>query len=95
MQPEATSRLDTTDLEQKVENMYREVDLHPHEKYHFEIGRSLAEKLGYDPKQLDQIPQQAIESFAGVEFFFDYAAIKEGNKVRIWAADHEWIFLLH
>lgn len=81
MQTETTSRLDTTDLEQKVKNMYREVALHPNEKYHFEMGRALAEKLGYDPKQLDQIPQQAIESFAGVGFFFDYAAIKEGDKV--------------
>jgi ubiquinone/menaquinone biosynthesis C-methylase UbiE/TusA-related sulfurtransferase len=81
MQTETTSRLDTRDLEQKVKNMYREVALHPNEKYHFEMGRSLAEKLGYDPKQLDQIPQEAIESFAGVGFFFDYAAIKEGDKV--------------
>lgn len=61
--------------------MYREVALHPHEKYHFEMGRTLAEKLGYDPKQLLQIPREAIESFAGVGFFFDYAAIKEGYKV--------------
>lgn len=81
MQTETTSRLNTTDLEQKVKNMYREVALHPHEKYHFEMGRGLAEKLGYDPRQLDQIPQEAIESFAGVGFFFDYAAIKEGDKV--------------
>lgn len=81
MQTETTSRLDTTDLEQKVKNMYREVALHPHEKYHFEMGRNLAEKLGYDPKQLDQIPQEAIESFAGVGFFFDYAALKKGDKV--------------
>lgn len=81
MQTETASRLDTTDLEQKVKNMYREVALRPNEKYHFEMGRGLAEKLGYDPIQLDQIPQQAIESFAGVGFFFDYAAIKEGDKV--------------
>jgi len=81
MQTETTSRLDTVDLEQKVKNMYREVALHPKEKYHFEMGRALAENLGYDAKQLDQIPQQAIESFAGVGFFFDYAAIKEGDKV--------------
>lgn len=81
MQTDASSRLDTIDLEQKVKNMYREVALHPNEKYHFEMGRALAEKLGYDPKQLDQIPQQAIESFAGVGFFFDYAAIKEGDIV--------------
>ena len=81
MQTETTSRLDTTDLEQKVKNMYREVALHPHGKYHFEMGRSLAEKLGYDPRQLDQIPKEAIESFAGVGFFFDYAALKEDDKV--------------
>jgi len=81
MQTETTPQLNTADLEQKVKNMYREVALHPHEKYHFEMGRVLAEKLGYDPQQLDQIPQEAIESFAGVGFFFDYAAIKEGNRV--------------
>jgi arsenite methyltransferase len=81
MQTETALQLNTTDLEQKVKNMYREVALRPREKYHFEMGRLLAEKLGYDPKQLDQIPQEAIESFAGVGLFFDYAAIKEGDQV--------------
>ncbi|HEV8283627.1 MAG TPA: methyltransferase domain-containing protein [Chitinophagaceae bacterium] len=81
MQTETALRLNTSDLEQEVKNMYREVALHPHEKYHFEMGRALAEKLGYDPKELDQIPQEAIESFAGVGYFFDYAAIKVGDKV--------------
>lgn len=81
MQAVTTPQLNTTDLEQKVKNMYREVALHPHEKYHFEMGRILAEKLGYDPRELDKIPQEAIESFAGVGYFFDYAAIKEGEKV--------------
>jgi arsenite methyltransferase len=81
MQTETASQLNVADLEQKIKKMYREVALHPHEKYHFEMGRSLAERLGYDPKQLDQIPQEAIESFAGVGFFFDYAAIREGDKV--------------
>lgn len=81
MHTETTLQLNTTDLEQKVKNMYREVAMHPHEKYHFEMGRALAEKLGYDPGQLDQIPQEAIESFAGVGYFFDYAGIKEGDKV--------------
>src|ERR1051326_7035990 len=81
MQTETVPRLNTTDLEQKVKNMYREVALHPHEKYHFEMGRLLAEKLGYDPRELDKIPQEAIESFAGVGYFFDYAALKGGEKV--------------
>lgn len=81
METETLRRLDRADLEQKVKSMYREVALHPHEKYHFEMGRALAEKLGYDPKQLDQVPKQAIESFAGVGYFFDYASLKEGDKV--------------
>src|SRR5690242_383655 len=81
MQTETVSQLNRTDLEQKVKNMYREVALHPHEKYHFEMGRPLAEKLGYNATDLDRIPQQAIESFAGVGYFFDYAALKEGEKV--------------
>jgi arsenite methyltransferase len=81
MQTETTLQLNTSDLEQKVKDMYREVALHPHEKYHFEMGRTLAERLGYDPTQLDQIPREAIESFAGVGFFFDFAALKKGAKV--------------
>jgi len=81
MQTETVPKLNISDLEQKVKNMYREVALNPHEKYHFEMGRALAEKLGYDPKELDQIPQEAIESFAGVGYFFGHAAIKEGDKV--------------
>src|SRR5437588_3972921 len=81
MQTESASKLNISDLEQRVKNMYREVALQPHEKYHFEMGRALAEKLGYNPEQLDQVPQEAIESFAGVGSFFDYAALKEGEKV--------------
>ena len=81
MQTETTPQLNTFDLEQKVKNMYREVALYPHEKYHFEMGRTLAERLGYDPKELDKIPQEAIGSFAGVGYFFDYAALEEGEKV--------------
>lgn len=81
MEATVTTKLNTGELEQKVKNMYREVALHPHEEYHFEMGRLLAEKLGYDPTELDQIPQQAIESFAGVGYFFDLAEIKEGEKI--------------
>jgi arsenite methyltransferase len=76
-----TSQLNTTDLEIKVKDMYREVALHPHEKFHFEMGRVLAEKLGYDPTELNKVPQEAIDSFAGVGYFFEYAALREGDNV--------------
>ncbi len=81
MEATATPKLNTTELEQKVKNMYKDVALHPEAEYHFEMGRSLAEKLGYDKNDLDNIPAAAIESFAGVGYYFDMADIKEGETV--------------
>ena len=54
------------ELEQKVKDMYRDVAQDPHGEFHFEMGRVLAERLGYLPEDLDRIPAEAIESFAGV-----------------------------
>ena len=45
------------------------------------MGRPLAERLGYPPEHLDQIPVEAIESFAGVEYYFDLANIETGDDV--------------
>ena len=65
--------VDTQDLEAKVQQMYREVALHPDAGFHFELGRRLAESVGYDPARLDLVPADAVESFAGVGHFFDLA----------------------
>ena len=73
--------VDTQELETRVRDMYCHVARHPGGEYHFEIGRPLAERLGYATELLDRIPQQAIESFAGVGYFFDLAALKEGESV--------------
>ncbi len=81
METIATSKLDTADLEQKVKNMYRDVALNPTGEYHFEMGRALAEKLGYEKEDLDSIPSEAIDSFAGVGYYFDMATLKEGEYV--------------
>jgi len=77
MEPLSAKKLDTIDLEQKVKSMYRDVALHPEGEYHFEMGRKLAEKLGYDKTDLDRIPAASIESFAGVGYYFDMANIKD------------------
>jgi arsenite methyltransferase len=74
-------QLDTTDLEQRVKQMYQEVALQPEHEFHFETGRPLAERLGYPPGDLDRIPAGAIESFAGVGYFQDLAAIAPGEAV--------------
>ena len=69
------------ELEVKVKEMYRAVAQNPHEKFHFETGRGLAEKLGYPLIDLDKIPQEAIDSFAGVGYYFDMAHIEKGERV--------------
>ena len=76
-----TKKVNADELEQKVKSMYRDVALNPNGKYHFEMGRTLAEKLGYEKECLDLIPAAAIESFAGVGYFCDIANFKEGEKV--------------
>jgi ubiquinone/menaquinone biosynthesis C-methylase UbiE len=72
---------DPRELEAKVKAMYREVALNPQGEFHFEMGRKLAERLGYDPQDLDRIPAEAIESFAGVGHYFRLADLREGETV--------------
>jgi arsenite methyltransferase len=69
------------ELEGRVKAMYRAVAEDPHGSYHFELGRDLAERLGYPASVLDQIPEGAVESFAGVGYFFDLADLKHGERV--------------
>jgi arsenite methyltransferase len=77
----AETMVDTTALETKVKEMYRQVATAPDGDYHFELGRGLAEQLGYPGRWLDRIPAQAIESFAGVGWFLDLADLRPGECV--------------
>jgi SAM-dependent methyltransferase len=72
---------DPKDLEAKVKAMYRDVAENPKGEFHFEMGRALAERLGYPPADLDRIPAESIESFAGVGYFFHLADVKPGEAV--------------
>jgi arsenite methyltransferase len=73
--------LDRRDLESRVKQMYEQVAESPQADFHFETGRGLAEHLGYPPADLDAIPAAAIDSFAGVGYFLDLAAIGPGARV--------------
>ncbi|MGQ4879764.1 methyltransferase domain-containing protein [Billgrantia sp. LNSP4103-1] len=73
--------VDRQELEARVKAMYRDVAEAPQGAFHFEMGRALAERLGYDPGALDRIPAAAIDSFAGVGHFLDLAAIQPGETV--------------
>jgi ubiquinone/menaquinone biosynthesis C-methylase UbiE len=77
----ARTGLDAARLEQMVKDMYREVATHPAGEFHFEMGRALAERLGYPASDLDRVPAAAIESFAGVGYYFHLAKLKKGESV--------------
>jgi ubiquinone/menaquinone biosynthesis C-methylase UbiE len=73
--------LDTGELRVKVQQMYRLVAEQPKAAFHFEMGRELATRLGYPGDLLDTAPEGAVESFAGVGYFFDLASLRDGEKV--------------
>jgi len=73
--------LDTEKLEREVKSMYSDVAGSSDGEFHFEMGRQLAERLGYDPEKLNHVPDDAMESFAGVGYHFDLAGIEPGDDV--------------
>ncbi len=75
------TEVNKSELEQKVKSMYRDVAQHPHGEFHFEMGRVMAERPGYAPEDLHRIPAEAIESFAGVGYYFHLANLAEGESV--------------
>jgi ubiquinone/menaquinone biosynthesis C-methylase UbiE len=77
----STTTVDRAALEQKVKSLYSDVALNPHGEFHFEMGRAMAERLGYAAVDLDRVPSEAIDSFAGVGHFFHLAALQPGENV--------------
>lgn len=73
--------IDVADLTRRVKDMYHAVATRPDGTYHFEMGRELAERLGYPADVLDRVPPGAVESFAGVGYFFDLADLAGGEAV--------------
>ncbi len=81
MNDTATATVNLEDLRSKVKAMYTEVAESPEGNFHFEMGRVLAERLGYPASELDHIPVESMESFAGVGFHLDLARIQSGDSV--------------
>ncbi len=75
------TRIDVEELRGKVQAMYKAVAEDPHGEFHFEMGRALAERLGYPASALDRVPTEAIESFAGVGYHLDLARLAPGERV--------------
>jgi ubiquinone/menaquinone biosynthesis C-methylase UbiE len=75
------AQVDRAELEGKVQAMYRDVAENPGGEFHFEMGRALAERLGYRPADLDRVPAESIDSFAGVGYYFHLLGDMEGARV--------------
>jgi arsenite methyltransferase len=80
-QLDASSLVDGERLEAEVKDMYRHVAREEEADLHFEVGRGLAEHLGYDRELLDAIPAEALASFAGVGQHLDLAELRPGEEV--------------
>jgi arsenite methyltransferase len=80
-QADATSLVDADRLESEVKDMYRHVAREEEADLHFELGRPLAERLGYPAELLDAIPAEAVASFAGVGYALDLAELRPGESV--------------
>lgn len=76
-----TATVNAEELEAKVKDMYRHVAQQPQDRFHFELGAPVALRAGYDADRLSAVPTGAVESFAGVGFFFDLAGLRAGETV--------------
>ena len=76
-----TVLVNTDELEAKVKDMYRHVAEQPQDRFHFELGARVALRAGYDADRLTAVPLGAVESFAGVGYFFDLADLQPGETV--------------
>lgn len=76
-----TSLVDSAALRDEVKKKYRDVAIRPNDKYHFHTGRPLAARLDYDHSAVDAMPDEAVESFAGVANPFSLRHLGVGERV--------------
>jgi len=73
--------VDAEALRDQVKLKYRDVATNPEQEFHFHTGRMLAQRLDYDEAISAQIPDRAVESFAGVANPFSLRDLQLGEKV--------------
>ncbi len=73
--------VDPEELRNEIKDKYRAVAVAPHATYHFHTGRIAAERFGYDRDVMDGLPDEAVESFAGVGNPFELRRLERGERV--------------
>jgi arsenite methyltransferase len=76
-----TLNLNLDELRTAIQDEYAEVAACPTKGFHFHTGRPLAARLGYDPVEVDWLPEPVIESFAGVGNPFALGRLAPGETV--------------
>ena len=73
--------VDLDTLREAIREEYTAVACEPQQGFHFHTGRPLAGKLGYVEAWLDEIPEAALESFAGTGNPFQMGLLETGERV--------------
>lgn len=76
-----TDQLNVDELRDEIRDKYAAVVLTPTAEFHFHTGRQLTDRLGYDQRPVDELPEIAVESFAGVANPFEQRRIQPGEKI--------------
>jgi arsenite methyltransferase len=79
-QPSSATELDVALLKSEIKKKYASVSTEPEQHFVFPTGSSWAEDLGY-PEELANVPETAVESFAGVANPFSLGRIETGARV--------------
>ena len=77
----AETSVDAASLREEVRKKYRDVAVDPSATYHFHTGRPLAQRLSYDEKIVEPMPDTAVESFAGVGNPFSLRRLEAGERI--------------
>jgi len=72
--------IDVGHLKSEIRKTYARVSQEPDQDFVFPTGRPWAEDLGY-PEELANVPDQAVESFAGVANPFTLGRLERGERV--------------
>jgi SAM-dependent methyltransferase len=73
--------LDREILREEIRKEYCEVAQNPNQDFHFHTGRVLARITEYPDEWLDEVPEEAVEAFAGTGNPFNIRQLEAGEKV--------------
>lgn len=79
-QPSSATELDVGLLKSEIKKKYASVSTEPERHFVFPTGGSWAEDLGY-PAELANVPETAVQSFAGVANPFSLGPLEAGARV--------------